>query len=100
MSKELTSYEIEQAQNNAVVADWQEQQAAQNVPVINRQARVLLEAAADNPVAMAIFARTILRGESYAQAVDFIARRVTNRNISVGAARVLVHRMNRTITGE
>jgi|ERR1035441_877608 uncharacterized protein HemY len=63
---------------------------------IQKRARAICEAAAENPIAMTIFARVIIKQESYEEATRFVST-VTNRKISNGAARVLVHRMLRSI---
>jgi folylpolyglutamate synthase/dihydropteroate synthase len=86
---------LQHVEDKAQVSAWQEAQLP-GPSQIQKRARAICEAAAENPVAMTIFARVIIKGESYAQALQFVSS-VTNRKISNGAARVLVHRMLRSI---
>ncbi len=87
---------LEHVENSAQVSAWEEAQRPGPTQV-QKQARILMEAAAEHPIAMTIFARRIVKQESYQQATEFVSG-VTQRKISNGAARVLVHRMLRSIS--
>src|SRR6266478_3648366 len=76
--------------DQSALETWQTEQAKPSKSSCN----AILEAAANNPIGLSLFARTVVFGESYDQAVAGVAR-LTNKQISNGAARFRVHCLRR-----
>ena len=80
------------ALDKAAVEQWQRDQQAQPRSRVD----AVLEAAVNDPIGLSILARRVVLGESYDQAVTGVCR-VTHQKMTVGAAKVRIHRLTRSL---
>lgn len=86
------------AEERQAVEEWQAKQAESRTSIIQRQARAIMESAAEEPIAMAIFARRIIHNETYEDAISKVMA-VTSQKISNAAIRQRVCRMKKMLYG-